>query len=265
MVVVAICEMLFYGLNEQIGATKLKAVDMGGSMFVHTFGAYFGLALSKVITPVEKYEERDEGSTYHSDMFAMIGTVFLWMFWPSFNGALAQGDQQHRVIINTLLALTGSCIMTFIMSAIFRHGKKFDMVDIQNATLAGGVAVGSASDLVIDPWAAILVGCIGGTISVLGYTRLQPWLQGNKWLHDTCGVHNLHGMPGVIGGLGGAVSAAVAGDSAYGQSISTIWAARDPNGDNRSAGEQAGFQLCALAVTLAFAIGGGIFTGLMVK
>ena len=200
LVFIAISEMVFYGLNESIGVIEMQAVDMGGSIFVHTFGAYFGLAVSYMVTPRDKFEEKDEGSTYTSDTFAMIGTIFLWMFWPSFNGALATETQQHRVIINTVLALTASCMITFAMSAIMRHDKKFDMVDIQNATLAGGVAVGSASDLVIGPWGAILLGCIGGVVSVLGYTRLQPWLAQNCGLHDTCGVHNLHGMPGVIGG-----------------------------------------------------------------
>ena len=31
-----------------------------------------------------------------------VGTVFLWMFWPSFNaGAAAEGDAQMRAIVNT--------------------------------------------------------------------------------------------------------------------------------------------------------------------
>jgi len=260
LIFIAIMEMLFYGLNENIGVQKFKVVDMGGSIFVHTFGAYFGLAVSYMITPADKFEEKDEGSNYNSDMFAMVGTIFLWMFWPSFNGALADGDQQHRVIINTVLALTASCIITFCMSAIFRHDNKFDMVDIQNATLAGGVAVGSASDLVIGPWGAIVIGCIGGIVSVLGYTKLQPYLA-SCGLHDTCGVHNLHGMPGVVGGICGAISAAFAGDSSYGANIWTIYAARDPAGDNRSAGEQAGYQFCAVVCTLAISITGGLFVG----
>jgi len=38
--------MIFYGLNESIGVLVFKATDMGGSIFVHTFGAYYGLAAS---------------------------------------------------------------------------------------------------------------------------------------------------------------------------------------------------------------------------
>jgi len=46
-------------------------------------------------------------------------------------------------------------------------------VHIQNATLAGGVAVGAVADMVIEPWAAALIGCSSGAISVLGYTYLS--------------------------------------------------------------------------------------------
>ena len=37
-------QMIFYALNEAIIFKRLKAVDIGGSMTIHTFGAYFGLA-----------------------------------------------------------------------------------------------------------------------------------------------------------------------------------------------------------------------------
>ena len=44
---------------------------------------------------------------------------------------------------------------------------------IQNATLAGGVAVGACADMVIEPWGAVLIGCCSGAISVLGYKFLS--------------------------------------------------------------------------------------------
>lgn len=259
----AFFELIFYSLNEYIGVEKFEAVDMGGSMFVHTFGAYFGLAFSTMLgAPTEEEEEQgDESSIYHSDMFAMVGTLFLWMFWPSFNGALA-GDQYHqqeRVVINTVLALTCSCISAFFWSHFYCG--KLDMVHIQNASLAGGVAVGSSSDLVVGPWAAILIGLAGGFISVSGYVMLTPRLN-ELGIYDVCGVHNLHGMPGILGAVAGAISAAAASEEEYGQHIGDIFAARS---HGRSASDQGWYQAATLGVTLLFSIGGGVITGGIVR
>jgi len=163
----------------------------------------------------------------------MIGTVFLWMFWPSFNGALAQGNSQHRVVVNTVLALTSSCMGAFITSAMFHEGK-FGMEEVLNSTLAGGVIIGSSSDLVVDAVYAILVGFIGGALSAWGYNKFTPWLDTKLGIHDVCGVVNLHGLPGIAGGIIGGITAAVAPDVVYGEDIAAVFPAR---GDGRSAGE----------------------------
>lgn len=221
-------ELIFYSLNEWIGAKELQAIDMGGSIFIHMFGAYFGLACSLAISrrTVAKWVDRStQGSTTVSDTFAMIGTIFLWMYWPSFNGALAVGASRHRVIINTVFALTASCLAAFGWSAFLRPHNKFSMVDIQNAALAGGVAIGSSADLVIKPYGALIVGFVAGSVSVIGYVYLTPLLE-RKWrLHDTAGVNNLHGMPGLIGGIAGVVAAATSSSQEYGQHIGDVYPA----------------------------------------
>ena len=280
LLMIGIVECGLFSMNEYIGALHFGAVDMGGSIFVHTFGAYFGLAVSKVLGPptTDTAESSDEHevngeqpeSTPTTDTFAMLGTVFLWMFWSSFNGALASGSQQHRVVINTVLALTGSCVMAFGTSALMRNKRgKFSMVDIQNATLAGGVAVGSSSDLVIEPWGALLIGCCAGLLSVVGYVHVSPWLEDRFRIHDTCGVHNLHGMPGLMGATAGAISAAIAGESAYGEAIGTIFPGRNSVCEfdtcGWSASKQAVHQLYALVITLGVAVVGGCVTGHYVK
>lgn len=288
LLVIALIECVAQGANEMIGNLELGAVDMGGSIFVHTFGAYFGLACCWAMrhhhnpkqdangVSAALSEHPKCGSTKTSDTFAMIGTIFLWLFWPSFNGALAAGAQQHRVVVNTVLALSSCCMAAFAASAMLRKGHKFDMVDIQNATLAGGVAVGSSSDLVIQPWGALLIGLLAGWLSVVGYVYISPWLERKIGLHDTCGIHNLHGMPGILGAVGGAISASLAGDShIVGDNVNSIFPKRAPSthaaalaqgwtgplGDNRSAAEQGGYQIAALAVALAIAIVGGIIAG----
>ena len=258
LLLISILEIIFYSINESIGVIHYQAVDMGGSMYVHTFGAFFGLAVSYVITDYEKLEncKGKEGSTKTSDTFAMMGTIFLWLFWPSFNGALASGNSQHRVVINTVLSLTSSCMSAFAMSKFFR--KKFNMVDIQNATLAGGVAVGSSADLVIGPSFSLLIGMIAGIMSTIGYNKIQPYLYNKFHLHDTCGVNNLHGIPGIIGGISGAISASFTSNELYGDNIQNIFPAMDGTRTNK---EQGKFQFLALATTLGISIGSGLLTG----
>lgn len=57
-----------------ISALPPQVKDAGGSMTIHTFGAYFGLVLSRVLyrPQLEKSKHR-QSSVYHSDLFAMIG------------------------------------------------------------------------------------------------------------------------------------------------------------------------------------------------
>lgn len=69
------------------------------------------------------------------------GTVFLWLYWPSFNGGGVTGDEQHRAVINTYLSLTVCTLVTFVISALVDGKGKFDMVCIyiviNHSTLKG--------------------------------------------------------------------------------------------------------------------------------
>ncbi|VVU95554.1 Ammonium Transporter Family [seawater metagenome] len=261
--IMALVELIFYSINESIGVILYEAVDMGGSMYVHTFGAFFGLAVSWVITKIScRHSLRDRKANKNSNTLAMIGTLFLWMFWPSFNGALAIGYAQHRVVINTVFALSASCIGAFLMSQLVNKDNKFNMEHILNATLAGGVAVGSSADLVIAPYGALITGFVAGVISVIGYEKLTPYLEKNYDIYDTCGVNNLHGIPGIIGGLGGFISASVAKEDLYGGSVSEVFPAR---ANGRTALEQGGYQLAALFTTIGISIISGLLTGVILS
>ena len=203
-------------------------------MYVHTFGAYFGLAATYFFQNKKAAgDERCEGD-YNSQLIAMIGTLFLWMFWPSFNGALAGDFQQQRVIVNTVLAISGSCVTACAISRIFQQ--KLNMEVVLNATLAGGVSVGSASDLVVTGGSAMAIGGLAGIVSAIGFLKLGPFLLKKINLHDTCGVHNLHGMPGVLGAIIGAISASLA-DSAF-ENKSTLEETFAAIKDGRTTSEQ---------------------------
>ncbi|OBS64189.1 hypothetical protein A6R68_07272, partial [Neotoma lepida] len=116
-----------------------------------------------------------------------------------FNSAIAEpGENQYRAIINTYLALATCVIIAYALSSLVERRGRLDMVHVQNATLAGGVAVGTCADMQIPPYIAMAIGSIAGIISVLGYKFLSPLLANKLMIRDTCGVHNLHGLPGLI-------------------------------------------------------------------
>ena len=60
--------------------------------------------------------------------FWCAGTLFLWLFWPSFNGALAVGNAQTRAVVNTFYSMTGSVMAAFIFSMFFDANRKLSMV-----------------------------------------------------------------------------------------------------------------------------------------
>ncbi len=74
------------------------------------------------------------------------------------------------------------------------------MEDILNASLAGGVAIGASSSLFVNPAASLTVGLTAGVISSLGFRYLTERLA-KIGIYDTAGVHNLHGIPGLFGGI----------------------------------------------------------------
>ena len=117
-------------------------------------------------------------------------------------------------------------------------------VDIQNATLAGGVSIGAIANLPLTPAGALAVGAVAGAVSTLGFCRVQDLLATKLGLHDTCGIHNLHGMPSLVGGLASALCGAVLSSPLAGAPL---------------------IQLAGIVVTLVAAISSGALTGYAMK
>jgi len=172
--------------------------DTAGSVIIHAFGAYFGLGLSLALTTARQRAQPIE-SDATSDRFAMLGSMVLWIFWPSFATAIVPFEEMPQTVVNTVLALCGATLSTYFLSTYFHKGKT-SMVDMANAALAGGVAIGSTCNIV-SPTGAFVIGLLAGAVSVIGYVFIQPRLEARFKIIDTCGVHNLHGMPGLLGAL----------------------------------------------------------------
>ncbi len=177
-------------------------VDTGGSIVIHLFGAVFGLGVALTMTTRQERDIPVE-SDFTSDRFSLLGSMVLWVFWPSFCAALVAPDLVPKTVLNVVIALCGSTLATYVATMVLR--RKIAAADIANATLAGGVAIGSTCDQV-SLTVAMIIGAAAGAASTFGFAVIQERLQKGLRLVDTCGVSNLHGIPGLLGGLAAVVT-----------------------------------------------------------
>jgi ammonium transporter Rh len=171
--------------------------DTGGSIIIHAFGAIFGLSAA-VFLSSKKQRETPIMADATSDRYSLLGSMVLWVFWPSFCAALVPVELIPTTVVNVFIALCGSTIATYILSVSIRG--KINAADIANAALAGGVAIGATCDYATHT-EAMIIGVIAGAVSTVGFAVLQDKYQKLFKIVDSCGVANLHGIPGIVGGL----------------------------------------------------------------
>jgi ammonium transporter Rh len=276
LVVLAVIEVVIQVFNEYINIHLINTYDVGRSVYVHLFGALFGLAASKFLH-CDGVQSTKQAPVYHSDLFALVGTLFLWVFYPSFNSILAQSENEYlnRAVINTVAALAASTVVTFGVSSLAGKGK-LSILHVQHATIAGGIAIGSVADLNVQIYVALIVGSAAGLLSTIGYQYIDSFLRRVLKIHDTVSVLSLHVLPGLIAAVLGAIFAACSTEREYSQKLYEIYPARanstsSANDDKaeeligRSGLEQAGFQLVGLAITLGTSIVFGALTGLLLR
>ncbi len=193
----------FYMLNEWIilengfGIIKDGFADTGGSIIIHAYGALFGLAVAISMTTKSDLKKPIEADAT-SDRYSVLGSMVLWVFWPSFCAALVPPEAIPHTVVNVFLALCGSTLITYVLSIAIKG--KINIAYIANAALAGGVAIGSTCDHASHSQ-AFFIGILAGAISTIGFAIIQSKQQKLIKSVDTCGVTNLHGLPGLLGGF----------------------------------------------------------------
>lgn len=124
------------------------------------------------------------------------------------------------------------------------------------------MAIGSCADLPITPIAAVSIGVFASFVSVFGYTTLQPFLEEKFRFLDTCGILNLHGMPGLIGGFSVMIVSLT-------MDLKVLKASVDPSIAalmvNRSSFAQFTHQSAFVGITLAMSLVTGSLTGLVMN
>ncbi|KAM9623071.1 ammonium transporter Rh type B [Morphnus guianensis] len=265
MLLLTLMGVILFTLNEYILLSLMGVRDSGGSLTVHTFGAYFGLMVSRILhQPHMDKCKKQQDTGNQPDVFAVVGTIYLWIFWPSFTSATTVHENAEPwAVLNTYFSLAASTLATLVLSPVLHEEGTLRMVQIQDATLAGVAMMGMAGEMLVTPFGALVAGFLAGLIPPLGFRFLTPVLCSRLKTQDTCGIHNVHGLPGILGALLGTLLTALATADAYGGRLEFMfplvaqgsWMATD----------QALCQLCALPITLLLATLGGSLTGAVLK
>ena len=180
--------------------------DFAGSTLVHSTGGAAALA-GIILLGARNGRFDSKGEPKALKPFAAssiplvtIGVFILWLGWFGFNGGsqLALGTFEDAVaistiFINTNLAACGGVMAAGIITRLM-YGKT-DVVQMLNGAIGGLVAI-TAEPLAPSPFAAIIIGGIGGLIVVFGTKILF-----NFKLDDVVGAIPAHLFAGIWGTL----------------------------------------------------------------
>ncbi|MGE0060009.1 MAG: ammonium transporter [Dehalococcoidia bacterium] len=189
-------------------------VDFAGSGVVHAVGGWAALAGAMVIGPrIGKYNKDGTTNTIvgHSIPLAILGVFILVFGWVGFNAGSSLNGQDLRISVVTVNTIIASC--TGLLAAMFYammsedYGKKPDAGACCNGMLAGLVAV-TAPCAFVAPWAAFLIGAIGGLFTVVVYKFVDTKLK----IDDPVGAFSVHG----VNGIWGLISVGIFADGTYG-------------------------------------------------
>lgn len=184
-------------------------VDFAGCGVVHMTGGFAGLAGAIVVGPrLGRFDASGKPRDIpgHSASLALLGVFILWFGWFGFNpgSALAivgASEVAALCAVTTTLAAAAGCITTLFVTMAVAYATTghvvWDVIAAGNGALAGLVAITSSCS-VVHPWAAIIIGIIGGCVYVSASNFVLRVIKVDDPL-DAIAVHGFCGMWGLIG------------------------------------------------------------------
>ena len=186
------------GEKPYLGANGM--IDFAGSGIVHMTGGVAALVGAIFLGPrTGRFSPSGETVDMpgHSSVLVALGTFILWFGWYGFNPvstlAFEYMETAARVAVTTTLGAAAGGVTT--LSIHYFLTKSLDVGPMCNGILAGLVSV-TGNCVVVEPWAAALIGLIGGCI-YYGSSTLLKKLKIDDPL-DASPVHGFCGAWGVI-------------------------------------------------------------------
>ncbi|MCM3714195.1 ammonium transporter [Halalkalibacter oceani] len=177
--------------------SELGKQDFAGSTVVHLTGAMGALAATILLKPrLGKYNK--DGSVNeiagHNQVYTALGVLILWVGWFGFNAGSTLGVADAffgYVALNTQLAAAAGAVAALFIA--WAMTGKSDVPTMLNGALAGLVAI-TASCAFVAPWAAVIIGIIGGLIVFFSMKFFDK-----ARIDDPIFALSVHGVAGVWG------------------------------------------------------------------
>lgn len=197
------------------------AKDFAGSGVVHAVGGIAAFVGALMLGPrLGKFDVagRAKAIPGHHMGYVVLGTMILFFGWFGFNpgSTLAATDLRITVIaVNTFLAGIMGGLVAYYISFV-RTGK-VDIGVTCSGIIAGLVAI-TAPCAYVDPWAALIIGGIGGALVIFAAEFMERTFK----LDDPVWAVSCHGVNGIWGlialgifanGTYGDVNGLIGGDS----------------------------------------------------
>jgi ammonium transporter, Amt family len=175
--------------------------DFAGSTVVHTVGGITAIVGAAMLGPrpvrIGKKGEWLPLPQAHNLGLATIGAMILWFGWYGFNPGSTLGTGNTGLIglvtLNTTLGAAGGTLVCILIQ--YMRSKKWDLLYTLNGSLAGLVAV-TAGCAFFPPWAALLVGAVGGILVIYAAEIVE-----RMRIDDPVGAFAVHGACGIWGTL----------------------------------------------------------------
>jgi len=189
-------------------------VDFAGSGVVHMTGGATALVAAVILGPRKGRFYDEDGNKLetpavfqpHSVALQVLGTFILWFGWFGFNPgsalAVANGDSAQTAAlcaVTTTLAAACGCVSAMGTDTLLEKSAtgevSYDLTMAMNGALGGLVAI-TAGTSVVTPWAACIIGIIGGWVYI-GFSRFLIKMRIDDAV-DAIPVHFANGAWGVI-------------------------------------------------------------------
>ncbi|GAE26831.1 ammonium transporter [Halalkalibacter wakoensis JCM 9140] len=171
--------------------------DFAGSTVVHLTGAMAALAATILLKPrLGKYNKDGSANDLagHNQVYTALGVLILWVGWFGFNAGstLEVADAFFGyVALNTQLAASAGAVAALFIA--WAMTGKSDVPTMLNGALAGLVAI-TASCAFVAPWAAVVIGIVGGLIVFFSMKFFDK-----ARIDDPIFALSVHGVAGVWG------------------------------------------------------------------